>query len=781
MKKRPLVYLTLIYIAGIFLASILSWKPLAWFGALLVIFLSWLLFNREKGKELGWLLLLAFLFLGGANYSYKNQLQGDLLHSLVLGQELELTGKVIGEPLRYPTRISFDLELLSKAKIRVNSKGEGHLPNFGFGDTLKIEGRLGMPAQARNPGEFNYRTYLWQRGLLAELDTKPEAVQIVMAKNFQWRKLLQRFKADFTGLLDSHMSPQAMAVSKALILGDKTALEAGVKSLFLTLGMMHLLAVSGLHVGFLLILANLVGAILKLKRRNAFILTVALLVVYAALTNFTPSVVRAALMAFVLLLGNLLGRERDFYTSIALAAFVLLLYNPFYLFYSGFQLSFLATWGLVYFIPLVNLLIPKKFPIRNAIAVPIAAQIAVLPFTAYYFNLISLVGLPANLLLVPIAGIIVIIGLLALFFSVALPVLAPLLLIPLGAAIDLLLKVFDPIGQLPWSSIIVKTPSILAIILYYLVLIGLREVLLNPGLRAGLATKRKQFLLGMLILALAMAGGKQLQPKPLEIVFLDVGQGDAIFMRTPRGTTMLLDGGGSPGWQETDFRVGREVVVPYLQRQGIKKVDLLISSHPDTDHMQGLEDVLKELTVNALLIPPRGIFGEEYNGLLELANFKNVQILEGIAGDYLELDHDIVLAVLNPPGTERHFQTAPDNNHSLLVRLSYGRASILLTGDLELEALEFLHHKGLIGEVTIFKAPHHGSKTGFYLPYLEEINPLGVVYSVGRNSYGHPGADLLSYWEKRGVPGYRTDQNGAIIIKTDGVKLSIKKFINESD
>ena len=779
MKKRPLVYLTLIYILGIFLASILSWQPSIWFGVLLILLLLWFMLNQGKDRELGWLLLLAFLFLGGANYSYKNQSQLDSLHNLALNQEVELAGKVVGEPLEYPNRISFDVELLSKVKIRVNSKGGAGLPGFGFSDTLQIKGKLEMPAQARNPGEFNYRDYLWQKGIVAELAAKPQEIQIVAVKGFHWRKSLQGFKEKFTDLLNKHMSTQAAAVSRALILGDKTALEADVKSLFLALGIMHLLAVSGLHVGFLLVLAGLIKVVLRLKPRNAFMFTTALLMVYAALTNFTPSVVRAALMAFVLLLGNLLGKERDFYTSIALAAFVLLLYNPFYLFYSGFQLSFLAAWGLVYFTPLVNQLISKQFSIKNLITVPIAAQVAVLPFTAYYFNLVSLVGLPANVLIVPIVGFIVIAGLLALFISVALPVLAPLFLLPLGAAIDLMLKIFVPIGKLSWSSIIVKTPGILTIILYYLVLISLKEILLNPELAAKLRAKRMQITLSVLILALVVTGGKQLQTKPLEIIFLDVGQGDAIFMRTPKGTTILLDGGGSPGWQANDFRVGKEVVVPYLQRQGVKKVDLLISSHPDTDHMQGLEDVLAELTADTLLMPPREIFDDAYNVLLELANYKNVQILEGMAGDSIELDHGIVLEVLNPPGNEKYFRTAVDNNHSLLIRLSYKNASILLTGDLELEALEFLYDRGFTGPATIFKAPHHGSKTGFYPPYLEDINPLGVVYSVGRNSYGHPGADLLRYWEERDVPYYRTDQNGAIIIKTDGAKLNIKKFIDE--
>lgn len=780
MKNRTLVYLTLIYIIGILLGGFLPLNPLIWVWVLAGVLVLWFLLYLKGEEGFGWLLLLAFFCLGAANYGFKNQIQIDLLKELPLNQEVELTGQIIGEPLIYSNRVVFDVKLPSKIKIRVNSRGEGN-PWLGHGDTLFLKGKLERPAQARNPGEFNYREYLWQKGIIAELTIKPEEVKIISGNQHHWRKSLQKFKEKFNQLLVKYMSPEAVAVSKALILGDKTALEADVKSLFLALGIMHLLAVSGLHVGFLLVLVNLIKVMLRLKPKNAFILTVILLILYLALTNFAPSVLRAALMAFVVLLGNLLGKERDFYTSIALAAFILLLYNPFYLFYSGFQLSFAATWGLVYFTPLIDFLIPRKFPLKNLIVVPIAAQIAALPFTAYYFNLISLVGLLANLLIVPIAGFIVVAGLFALFISLFSTSLTSLLLIPLGAVIDLMLRLFTPIGAMSWSSMVVKTPSILTIILYYLFLIGLRELLSREDWLKKAKEKRLQIAFGILFLAVAIIGGKQLPTKPLEIAFLDVGQGDSIFIRTPKGTTILLDGGGNPPWQQGDFRVGKNIVVPYLQREGVKKVDLLISSHPDTDHMEGLIDVLAELGAKAILMPPKGIFGDEYQELLDLANLKRVQVFEGIAGDKIELDHGIRLEILNPPGFKRTFQTAPDNNHSLLVRLTYKNAYILLTGDLELEALEFLHKAGNTESVSVFKAPHHGSKTGLYEPYLDEIEPLAVIYSVGRNSYGHPSPVLIKYWEEREITGYRTDQNGAILIKTDGLKLNIKGFINVVD
>lgn len=769
MNKRPLVYTTGLYSLGICAAYLQPLPPAFWFSLVLGLLLFWFVLTGKNRGEFSWLLLLSFFFLGAAFYQVRDNLQAEKLSLLPLEQETVIQGAVLKGPVQYPGRTEYLLRLPNGAKINLVIRGNETL-NLEPGDIVRGKGYLARPREARNPGEFDYRAYLWRQGILARLSCSPGAVELIEPGTANGQGILKGAKDRFVKLLEEQMSPHGAGIARALIFGDKTALEQDLKDLFLILGVMHLLAVSGLHVGFLLVLVQLLQGLLPLRPGYRFLLAVLMLFFYCALTEFTPSVLRASLMALIFLLGNLLRKERDFYSGIAAAALILLVINPHYLFLSGFQLSFLAAWGIVYFSPLVRKLFPKDFRFREWLLVPLAAQLAVLPASAYYFNLVSLIGLVTNLLLVPVAGFVVIGGLVAFLVSLVSPPAAGVLLVSLGAVLDAMIGACAPLEQVPFAALKVATPSLPVIAGYYFGAVVLRELVLQE--------KYKALLAAAMVAALLIAGWQQWSPRPLEVVFLDVGQGDAIFMKTPKGTTILLDGGGTPGWQNTDYRVGKDVVIPYLERRGIKELDLLISSHPDTDHLQGLEEVLAELGAKTVVIPPRQLFGDGYLPLLAKAAGKRVPVRELVAGDTVMLDDgNVILEILNPPAGEPAFFTAPDNNHSLVVRVRYGRAAFLLTGDVELEALKGLLEQGQLGPATIFKAPHHGSRTGYYEPYLDGLQPVGVVLSVGRNSYGHPAPELVEYWEARQVGLYRTDEQGAIMIYTDGTNLKIRPFL----
>lgn len=777
MKERTLVYVTGMYGLGILAAQRFQLPVVWWLGLLGGVFLFWCLTIRPLKSNTGWALLVAFFFLGGMVYQLKFDRQSALLASLPLDREVRVTGRIVSEPAVYPNRTLYTMQLPQGAKVQLIVTGENR-PELQPGDLVTAGGRLARPRQARNPGEFDYRAYLWQLGIVAELSSPPEKMAVVGREDFYWQSLIYQAKRTFLDVMEESMSPRAGAIGRALIFGDKTALAEDLKEMFLTLGIMHLMAVSGLHVGFVLVLTKGLQRLFGLRPSVYFHLTAGLLLFYCAVTGFAPSVLRASLMAVVVLLGDLLKRERDFYTGIAAAALIILLYNPFYLFHNGFQLSFLAAWGIVYFSPLVRAAIPKALPWRELLAIPLAAEIAVWPVTAYYFNLFSLIGILANVVIVPLAGLVVIGGLVAFFVSLLSKALAGFLVVAVGAFIEGIILVCAPLETLPFGAFTVATPAPATLVSYYLAGSLVREMVVHEHWRAGLLPYVKPALLGGGLVLGVLFLGQQNGPRPLEIVFLDVGQGDCIVIHTPQGRTVLVDGGGAPAWHQGDFRVGREVVVPYLQRKGVGKVDLLISTHPDTDHVQGLEDVLLALRVGMVIIPPRQVFAEGYEPLLQLADRKQVPVREVVAGDRLVLGEGLEIKVWNPPGRSPAFASAPDNNHSLVLQVNYGAAGIWLTGDIEAEGLQRLLEQGNPGACHVFKAPHHGSHTGYYEPFLDAINPVAVVLSVGRNSFGHPSPQLVRYWEERGVAVYRTDKHGAVTVVTDGQKMKIIPFIS---
>ncbi|HHX50377.1 MAG TPA: ComEC family competence protein, partial [Clostridia bacterium] len=483
MKPRVIVWISVSYIAGI-LAGIGLSLPLS---SILVIIscllLGWFLaFSREKTMSV-WFLIVAFAFLGVFRYGWQEQLLQSRVQGINWGQETEVRGLVRKGPAKSGNNLVYELSVDNGTKIQLFLKEQKKPFPYGYGDRLLVRGEISQPSTARNPGEFDYRAYLWQQGILGQISHPRQVVLLEKGsdKNFLAMVFLVRERAEQA--FAEAMSPGAAAVARALVFGDKSVLEKEVKETFLSLGIIHLMAVSGLHVGFLVAAMGACRRLLHLQIRTGFFLTLVALVFYASLTGFSPSVLRASLMAVTVLFAGLVGRERDFYTGLAAAALILLLLNPHYLFQSGFQLSFLTTWGLVYYYPLLEKWLSGLPSWRPVLIVPLAAQMAALPLTALYFNLISVIGVLINVLVVPVAGLVVVGGLLSLILLWVMPFLSIWLLATLGAVLDLMLAVLSPLGNWPASSLIVATPSLGLILFYYFVTIFLREWQLNQTLR----------------------------------------------------------------------------------------------------------------------------------------------------------------------------------------------------------------------------------------------------------------------------------------------------------
>lgn len=416
-------------------------------------------------------------------------------------------------------------------------------------------------------------------------------------------------------------------------------------------------------------------------------------------------------------------------------------------------------------------------PWEKAALLSLAPQVATLPLAAYYFNLVSLISVVSNLLLVNVAGGAVILGFLGVVAAQFSQALASLFMIPAGFLTAIVQWGSKLLGGLPGSFLWVAQPAVWSVVAAYFGMILLWGKLpIRTGIQEGetmsfregeaepVLNRTNEIRIGMglcLIMIFAaslLTPGQFRNPGVLRVVFLDVGQGDAVFIKTPRGFTILVDGGGS-----LLYDVGEEVVLPYLRRQGIRKIDLAIATHPHIDHLQGLKPVLKECPARVVVVG-EGSFAELRNPGSEVVS------LNGLKEILLDWNARIWMWAPEPG----HF-TEPGNDTSVISKITLGDVSFLLPGDAEVAELEMLMAEpGLDLSATVLKLPHHGSRYSWSDAFVRRVNPQYGVICVGlRNPFGHPDPEVLERAQEQSMRLFRTDLDGAVTFMTRGRDVKI--------
>ena len=623
------------------------------------------------------------------------------------------------------------------------------------GEQIEVYGKISPAETARNEGQFDFRLYY--RTISVHGSMYGTSFRIIGGDPKPFARGLQALRLRMGDILDQLLPPQDAGIYRALLTGDKSAMDEDIRSLYQENGIAHILAVSGLHLSILgLGVYELLRRFGRSKAASGIVAAL-LIVSYGILTGCSGSALRAVLMLLLRFLGAAVGRSYDMLTAMAAAALFLLWKEPFMLFSAGFQLSFLAVLA----IGLSRALPMPKHPLLAGLWLSFYLQLLTLPVILFHYFRFPLYGIFLNLIVLPLMGCVIYSGV----FGVGLFALSEkLATIAVGGGHGILrLYTFlcTRCAALPYSSLLLGRPSMHSILLYYMTL-----GFVTWALAERKTSERSRLPLPCIVLplTLSMLCLPAKQPQGLEITALDVGQGDGFILRN-QGLVMSVDGGST-----SDQRLGKNVLVPYLESQGIGHIDLALITHCDADHYSGILYLLEEetkISIGALLLPRVAVQDARYDALRDAAAARDVQIRYFGQGDSITLGEVEILGYY-PAGTAK-LEAA--NDHSIGMLLHAPDFQMLFTGDMD-EACEQQMLAALweanagYPKIDVLKAGHHGSHTSSSEALLAALRPDYAILSYGvGNDYGHPHAETRERLQRYGVEMLETGVMGEIRIK----------------
>jgi len=665
---------------------------------------------------------------------------------------------------------------LEGTKILLRTGGEAP-PSAARGDLIRFQTKLKKPAHYQNPGSFDYRLSLERQGiLLTGYVEDAEGLEIVQQAPGGLLGGVDSLRRAIRIRFSERLPAPESGFLSALIAGDRSGLTPELWEDFRRTGTAHLIAISGQHIAIVAALAY--GMFLWLLKRSERLMLktsvrvwsrgFALLPVffYTLLAGSPPSAIRAAILATLLALALGWRREVDSWSALALAALLITAMDPAAPFSASFQLSFLAVLGILMFrreTPgCANEGGARPAPTRTQLYLirplwmSVGATLATSPLVAYRFHQVSLSGILTNAWAIPAVGV--------LLVAAAAALVAPLFMKPLGLMTHAFLWALHRSSDLSWVASFYPTEAELLLSFLFVVLaawVRWRPVPLpwKQVLAAGS---------GFVILSGFVLRFDPSLPsrRDLQVTFLDVGQGDAALVVTPSGKSLLVDGGGflipwGDQQKKTRFDVGEREVVPYLKRLGLKRIDAILLSHPHPDHFGGLAAVIRSFPVGEFWWSGQSFPDASFEDLTALIRKNEIPQRLLRDGDHIPWN-GCDLDVFYP---EKISPARTINDNSLVVRLSYGKASILFPGDIEKEGEAALSDSIPVSS-TILKIPHHGSKTSSSVPFIDSVRPQYAVASLGEgNLFGFPHEGILEKYERRDVRIFRTDRDGAVTFR----------------
>lgn len=764
--------------------------------------------------------LVAFL-LGILNvYHDRHGIAGSRDISRFAGSEkMTLEGFVAESPKVFPEKADLTVETVRiirdgrivpvEGRILLTIRDPRELPDYG--DLIRFKTKLKPPRNFYNPGGFDYERYLRGKGirLRGTLD-KSGYVVIRAGCGHPLKSCLEKFRTTLRRIIRTHAPSPEGEIIQAMILGEQSEIPREVMDRFNQTGTSHIIAISGFNIGiiaafsFLIVKALTAFSEYLLLRFNmvkvSTLFAVVPIILYAFIAGFGISVVRATLMILSSLAAILLGKEQDLPNTLAFAGLLILAASPLSLFDVSFQLSFTAVASLLYLVPRFSLFLPLHpgEPVRHPrlrkaltafilfLAATLAATLGAAPLIAYYFNLLSLVTLLANILIVPLMGYLVILIGMAVILTAPLCSGITIVLVKICAWLTgLALSIAESLCRLPMAYAFVTTPTLPEVAAYYLLLItgvtwidwwrGQRD---PEGPAMTESTRARLKLCTCLLVIFFMVDGlyffyKDRHPGRLRATFLDVGQGNSTLIDFPGGTKMLIDGGGS---HDGRFDTGRYILAPFLWQEKIDRMDIVVLSHPHPDHLNGLIYILRHFPVREVWSNGDAEDSVFYDLFLKIIREKGIRHCIMEKGSPPVIINGVRIDILHPP---RHWgrEVFDANDRSLVLKISYGKTGILFPGDISETAEGLLLEKREILRSSVLLAPHHGSARSSSRPFLRAVRPEAVIFSCGAgNIFRFPHPDALKRYRETGSRIFRTDLDGALRIETDGDRVQVHAF-----
>lgn len=793
--RRPMLFIAVCFLVGLLTGHYVPISPVFFGIGLVITLLVGYALSRVRDASIFHTVVAGLCIISSGAFWYAIRTQvvsaNDLRRFCNQTTPVTIYGTIIRDP---DLRSHYTLVMIETDSIQIDDSSlptpvmglmlirlqQGIEPGA-YGDHIRVTGGLRSPQPARNPGGFDAWTYYTSRSVYGLMSIRSTGDYMLVGRRSSptiYTALIRPVKNSITHSIEATLRGPSAALLKGILLGQRQQLPDELLNTFSMIGLTHILAVSGLHVGLITLIMITLFFILRIPRSAAAAATICVLILYAWITNMTSSVIRASIMAGLFLIGQRLDRQTDSINILATAALIILIIWPSALFDLSFQLSFIATLAIIAGYPKLKALLPDRLArsqtwwarwLRDGLLVSLAAQLGTAPVLAATFYQISWVAPVANLFIGPLVFLTTTLGVLTALTGPIYLEIAYLFSAANALVLHGMIYLSTQFSGLPSALLPIAAPSHPVMAGYYVITL---LFLWTPSaykwkhIRSGLTG-------GVVIL---LCWHLYNAPRPLEMTILDVGQGDAIFIVCPNGKKILIDGGN----RTPSYDAGAQIIVPFLRSKGYHHIDIMIISHPHTDHYGGLISVLNAVTVGEIITSGRTSTSTAYKAWRDAIIQHEIRYRAVTSGDTLRGLGRVQGVILNPTRFMVEQEERIDTNDaSVVTRLTYGTFSALFTGDIEQGSEEAILNNHLNIKSTIIKAPHHGSATSSSPLFLSAVDPEAVVISVGiRNKFRHPSRQVLGRYRQLGTSVYRTDAGGAITIRSDGATWQIEPFVS---